>query len=172
MNKKITTLIAVLLIVVAGFGTWQWSERRGDDNSSQDTASIDGNEVYNPIGEVTEDEDYEKPLEQTIELTAVNDYEASGKATLSLLENGPDTHTVEATIQQPAEGKFYEGWLVGNGGFISTGKLDGGLNDYWSLEFESVDKDLAGYSQVVITEETEADGLDNKPETHVLEGNF
>jgi hypothetical protein len=39
------------------------------------------------------------------------------------------------------------------------------------LQFES-QEDMSSYKKVVITEETEANGLDNNPEAHVLEGNF
>ena len=62
------------------------------------------------------------------------------------------------------------GWLVGSFGFVSTGKMVKEGNQY-VLQFES-QEDMSSYKKVVITEETEANGLDNNPEAHVLEGNF
>ena len=84
--------------------------------------------------------------------------------------DGKFVHTVDADIGDPAEGKFYEGWLVGGFGFVSTGKMVKEGNQY-VLQFES-QEDMSSYGKVVITEETLADGLDNNPEAHVLEGNF
>lgn len=70
----------------------------------------------------------------------------------------------------PEEGKFYEDWLVKGVSFFSTGKMkkDG---DKYVLQYE-VNENKSSFNNVVITEETEADGLDGKPEMHVLEGYF
>lgn len=105
------------------------------------------------------------------ELEAVNGY--SGTATATREFDGTEfSHTVTATTDPPAEGKFYEGWIVGGpDGFISTGKLEQDEQQDWTLVFLS-QENKQEYERIVITEETEADGLDNKPETHVFEGSF
>ncbi|MBU1082833.1 hypothetical protein KKE14_00090 [Patescibacteria group bacterium] len=113
----------------------------------------------------------EVPVVENATLSAVGQYTGTGSATRSF-DGQTFIHTVEATLSDPAEGKFYEGWLVvpNSEGFFSTGKLtkDG---DKWKLTYAS-DYDESIYALVVITEETLADGLDGKPETHVLEGSF
>ena len=104
-------------------------------------------------------------------LNAVGDYSGSGTATRQY-DGSRFIHTVTANIGAPAEGKFYEGWLVRKIPFsiVSTGKLNKNGNAY-ILTFSSAD-DLNNHPGVVITEETESMGLDGKPEAHVLEGSF
>ena len=108
-------------------------------------------------------------IEQEATLEAVGTYTGSGSAESSY-DGKMYSHKVTADIGDPAEGKFYEGWLVGSFGFVSTGKMVKEGNQY-VLQFES-QEDMSSYKKVVITEETEANGLDNNPEAHVLEGNF
>jgi len=110
------------------------------------------------------------PIE--IKITGVEGFQGEALATVEYL-NSQFVHTVEGNITDPAEGKFYEGWLVKNGGalgFFSTGKLekkDGG----YMLKYSS-QEDQRDFNEVVITEETESLGLDGKPEKHILEGAF
>jgi hypothetical protein len=112
-----------------------------------------------------------QPINQQATLEAVGEYSGSGTAT-STYNNGAYTHTVNANIGDPAEGKFYEGWIVRKipFKFISTGKLEK-VGTSYSVTYTS-NEDLTAFTGVVITEETEADGQDNKPEAHVLEGDF
>ena len=107
------------------------------------------------------------PIE--VEIKSVGDYNGSALSTRSFLD-GKFKHMVKAKISDPAEGKFYEGWLVKGTSFFSTGKLIKS-GEFYRLGFES-DDDSRDYKSIVITEETESDGLDGKPETHVLEGEF
>lgn len=124
-----------------------------------------------PTVSVVEEEVKEVEVDVT-SLEAVNNYDGSGKAT-RIFENGKFTHTVTANLDDPAEGKFYEGWLVTQTpelDFFSTGELTKSEDDY-TLEY-TADENLSQYNEVVVTEETEADGLDGVPEDHVLEGSF
>ena len=107
-------------------------------------------------------------LEATLE--AVGSYTGSGVAESTYVP-GSYTHSVSADIGDPAEGKFYEGWLAGGFGFVSTGKMVKEDGKY-VLDFESGNDLTSKYGKVVITEETAADGLDGKPEAHVLEGDL
>lgn len=109
---------------------------------------------------------------ETITLKAVGEYSGSGTAT-RIFSNGTFTHTVSANIAEPASGKFIEGWLVNMSltpKFLSTGKLKKENGEY-KLTFTE-NKDYTKYNGIVITEETEANGLDGVPEAHVLEGSF
>ncbi len=76
-------------------------------------------------------------------------------------------HTVMAALPEPGTGKFYEGWLVSDGQFFSTGKLEE-MKGGWYLEF-SADKDYSDYNRVVVTLEEKDD---SQPEKHLLEGSF
>lgn len=107
------------------------------------------------------------PIE--ISLKAEKGYAGTASATRSFLD-GKFLHTVTMKTLDPAAGKFFEGWLVKGTAFFSTGKM---IKDYDSyvLKYES-GKDSRDYKKVVITEETTSQGLDNKPETHVFEGDF
>lgn len=107
------------------------------------------------------------PIE--VELKALGTYKGSALATRSFLE-GKFEHIVTAEINDPAPGKFYEGWLVDGAKFFSTGEMKKD-NGKYILNYSS-NEDSRSYKMVVITEETLSDGFDNKPETHVLEGEF
>lgn len=91
---------------------------------------------------------------------------SSGMAT-RIFENGEFKHMVLADLPDPVTGVFYEGWLVKDNDFFSTGKMriaKGG----WVLEFES-SIDYSDYNKVVVTQELIDD---ENPETHILEGEF
>lgn len=107
------------------------------------------------------------PIE--ISLKSVNNYVGSGLGSRSFL-NGEFKHIVTADIKDPAQGKFYEGWLVAGDKFFSTGAMKK-ENGKYVLTYTSME-DSRAFKSVVITEETSSNGLDNKPETHVLEGEF
>ena len=107
------------------------------------------------------------PIE--VEIKAVGNYSGTALTERSFLD-GKFNHKVVAQIGDPAEGKFYEGWLVKGTSFFSTGKMEK-KNEMYVLEYNS-DEDSRDYKSIVVTEETLADGLDNKPEAHVLEGKF
>ena len=111
-------------------------------------------------------------IEQAV-LAAIAPYTGSGTATRSF-DGSTFSHTVTAAISDPADGKFYEGWLVmptPNGPeFFSTGAMEKSSSNY-VLSY-AANKNYPEHGKVVITEETSADGLDNNPEAHVLEGSF
>ena len=110
-------------------------------------------------------------LSGTAQLRAVGEYTGSGTATRKW-DGTTFLHTVSAAIGAPAEGKFYEGWLVRPEPFefVSTGRLEA-TDDGYGLTFV-MERDFREHVNVVITEETEANGLDGIPEAHVLEGSF
>ena len=147
MKKGALLLIIVLALVVVGWFLL------GNDSDNMESGEVVPTDV----------------IEQEATLESVGTYTGSGIAKSTYVD-GKFVHTVDADIGDPAEGKFYEGWLVGGFGFVSTGKMVKEGNQY-VLQFES-QEDMSSYKKVVITEETEANGLDNNPEAHVLEGNF
>jgi hypothetical protein len=108
---------------------------------------------------------------ESAELTAVGGFEGVGVAARTW-DGTTFAHSINADIDAPAPGTFYEGWLVMPDPFelISTGKLEPNAVGY-GLSY-TVDRDMRGYTDVVVTQEKEANGLDGIPETHVLEGSF
>ncbi len=174
-TKKLVLPFILIVGLVAG-GVVLFS---GD--SDTDTANQDQQESQNQIEDApapeVEIEDDTQPADgveapvniEEATLVAVNGYEGSGAATRSF--GDAFIHEVIAQLGDPAEGKFYEGWLESGGEFISTGRLENEEEGVWSLVY-SQSEDASNLSNVVITEETEANGLDNVPEAHVLEGSF
>lgn len=142
-------LIWVVVIAVLALGWW-WanSAMENVDSINEDNLEI-----------------------KTTTLSAVGGYTGSGIATRSF-DGQVFTHTVEADLDAPAEGKFYEGWLVipSPFHFFSTGKLE--LSDGKYELIYTANKDYSDHPQVVITQETLANGLDGVSETHILEGSF
>lgn len=104
-------------------------------------------------------------------LVAVEGSEGSGSASRYFSESTGFEHEVVATLPVPPEDKFYEGWIVRTGSVVSTGKLSQESGSDFSLIFTSED-DLSDHNQIVVTLETLANGLDNVPEQHILEGSF
>ena len=105
-----------------------------------------------------------------VSLSALEGFEGEGTAQRSFVD-GNFSHSVSALIEDPKEGKFFEGWLVkGPNDFFSTGRMEK-EDGIYVLRYDSSENKY-DYPRVVITEETESLGLDGNPETHVLEGTF
>lgn len=109
-------------------------------------------------------------MSQEITLRSVDSRGGDAQAA-RIIKDGVFTHFATVNNIDPAEGKFFEGWLTTDSSFVSTGRMEKDEEGMWRLVYTST-KDLTMYNRVVITEETEADGLDNKPETHIFEGEF
>lgn len=144
-------------------------------NVEETTANTVDQPATNEEGEMLENlnlpEEEIKEVEVT-ELFAVGGYTGDGTAT-RVYTNGVFTHTIQANLPDPADGKFYEGWLVTSTpslDFFSTGGLTKEGNVY-ILEYTSTEDEF-DHPEVVITEETSANGLDGSPEAHILEGEF
>ncbi|PID32135.1 hypothetical protein CR970_02000 [Candidatus Saccharibacteria bacterium] len=172
--KRIMLICAAAVVVGAGGAFYWWGVRGEQEVSRQDTVITrpTPSQATSGAEEAVEQSAASEPAQPTesTTLAAVGSY--TGSATATRTTSGSFVHTVTAQLGAPADGDFYEGWLVvPGGGFVSTGKLNQENGGEWSLSYTS-DQDLAAYTQVVITEETGADGLDNVPEDHVLEGSF
>ena len=164
MTTKV--VVGVLVAVVFGIGVVYFLLQGGSDTESEVITSVVQEEVADVVpGDVVE-------MGEQIVLTPVGNYQGIGNAS-RVYEGGHFLHMASANIEDPPEGKFYEGWLVKQDpelAFISTGKMIKNGNSYY-LEF-TAESDIRDYNEVVITEETEANGLDGNPEIHVLEGSF
>ena len=110
-------------------------------------------------------------LEKT-KLFAVGGFDGEADAERGTVD-GMFKHSVIASLDDPASDKFYEGWLVKTTPaleFFSTGELNK-VGEVYILNYES-EEDKSSFVDVVVTLETLANGFDNNPEAHVLEGSF
>ena len=179
--KNIGIIIGIVVVVLALFGAWSLISAPpagdvdevtgiGDHLDDDDTMVKIPTTAAEPGTAAT-------PMADTGEaatLLAVAPYTGTGVATRSF-DGEVFTHSIAADLPSPAAGKFYEGWLVektvSGSQFFSTGKLVNSNDTAWTLVYSAA-LDYPAHRDVVVTEETEADGLDNKPEAHVLEGAF
>ena len=202
MDKLTTIIVATIIVVLSAVALVLWSNTGDDDAASitsyeecvaagypimesfPEQCAVPGGDSF--TRELTDAEKEQNGLTDSetlpvddaprnveeARLKAVGNYTGSGVATRSF-EDGSFVHEVIAELDDPAPGKFYEGWLVTPGAtdFFSTGELVSEGSGGWSLQYTS-DMNYADYTEVVITEETLADGFDNVPEDHVLEGSF
>lgn len=101
------------------------------------------------------------------DLTDVTGGPASGAAIMAISESGTYLTAAFEELPDPAEGYFYEGWLVRTQGelsVLSTGALKGDMN------FFDSELDLSDHNQYVLT--LEPDDGDPAPADHVVEGTF
>ena len=102
-------------------------------------------------------------------LKSVDGSDSSGTAYV-FMGDGKLMHLVEANMPEPTVGSVYEGWLVQPTPlrFFSTGVMSKNSEGLWALEF-TAGQEYPTYNRVVITEETI---VDEKPEKHILQGDF
>lgn len=174
MNTTWVVGVIVALVVLGG-GVWYATQQTNVEQpvptqvpiSDQQGESLPSIPMESPTPAV------QAPAVETAVLAAVGTYKGSGTATRSF-DGTTFTHAVTAIIGDPAAGKFYEGWLVmktaSGPKFFSTGKLTKQGAQY--ILFYTATQSYPDHKDVVITEETFSQGLDGKPEAHVLEGSF
>ena len=162
------TLVWILIIVILGIGGVIIFRSKQDSNANQDQTTAN-NPEFTTVEQFNANQQLIIELAE-IELTAQSGYEGSTGTATRRFSGSTFEHTIKAQLNDPPSGKFYEGWLVDGSNILSTGPLTK-LDDLWELNF-SAQANYPSYTQVVVTEETEANGLDGVPETHVLEGSF
>lgn len=170
-HQNATTSLKVVMLIFALVLTGALWYLVYYQNTAADFIDNDSGVLTTPITTVVD-----KSYQKSAELSAVGNYTGEGQATAKYdAEKGEFTLTLKATLDDPAEGKFYEGWLVrgttGDDNFkaVSAGRLTKNEDGSWSVTF-TAPVDYPKFLEIVITEETETSGLDNQPETHVLEG--
>jgi len=166
-NGSTMLIIVGVLVIALIVGVFFYVRSNSDDGASNDSAATEPQAEQQP--EQAEEEETNEGNFEEINLEAINGQTGEGVAIRSV-GDPTYTHELYAQTTDPADGKFYEGWLVGDS-VISTGKLEKDAEGVWRLTYTSND-DLSTYDEVVITEETEANGLDGVPERHIFEGKF
>lgn len=165
-------VIVVLVVVLIG-AYWYVQSRTGESVVTVVPVTNTSPKEFTSSTDANKDTSTQvKVIVDTITLNPVGKYSGSGVAT-RIFANRKFTYTLSANNTDPDSGKFYEGWLVNMSltpKFFSTGKLKKENGEY-KLTFTN-NKDYTKYSEIVVTEETEVNGLDGVPEVHVLEGTF
>jgi hypothetical protein len=161
-SKGFLVLIFVLAVV---FGVYSFFRQDQDESLTMMAESL-------PLTQEEEaalETELGLELAPGVETTRLADVEGGAKTGMATRETkeGKFEHYLMASLPEPEGSRFYQGWLVKDGEFLLTGKLEerkGG----WVLGYADV-SDRGEYSQVVVTLEEKDDG---EPEKKVLEGNF
>ena len=173
VNNKLVSVGLAVTAVVLGLVWWQGQQGKETvapemtlERSKMMESEVD---LEAPMSE-SQKQKIEAELESAAE-TAVLDDVSGGQATGTAWRKFSDNfyHQVETTgLPSLEKGFFYEGWLVGEAVFFSTGRvwLEGDLG----VLYYTADEDKTDFESVVITLEPE-DG-DPGPADHVLEGSF
>ena len=174
-------VIAVVVLIVGGLGLYFIL---GNDDSSDETANTQETTTTDSAEETTTDS---SPAEKV----SLEDFSLVGK--LSDVTNGEDvrgintggnsmgeagmkyedgkfTLYVETDVPDPQGTDFYEGWVVGSAGVVSTGKLEK-VTDQDGVTYVNnfmSDEDLTVNTKYVLT--LEPDDGDPAPADHILEG--
>ena len=167
MSKTIWIILGIIVIIglVSGALIWFNDDETSEESNSQTVSTEQSTQTTETAEEV------EMINKETVQLISVRQTNESGAAERYTGNDGKYTLVATANLDELPEDKFYEGWVVGDGRVISTGKLNQEANGVFSLIYTS-EEDLFAQNRVVITEETLSQGLDNKPEDHVIEGSF
>jgi len=166
--------IGLILFVIGYFWLRSDSEEEITEDSSVDLFADPSDNL---------ETDIEAPVvvmdqKETIDLEDVSGGDSFGIATREI-QDGLFRHTVKATLPDPSEDEFYEGWLVRSSpfDFFSTGDMVTISTGEYVLEWFSGEAgpgsawgEYADYTQVVIT--LEPDDGDPAPAAHILEGEF
>jgi hypothetical protein len=175
LSKQVIGALVVIAVIIGG--VWLVKRSKPEEEvmpeivleSSKMMESEAGLEL--PMTETEKAEIEEVFATEGVEMTMLKDVtggQAVGTAWRQFTD-GKFLHKVEATSLSALEkGFFYEGWLVGDEGFFSTGRM-GEVVGQGVLYFKA-DEDKSEFRGVVVTLESE-DG-DPAPAEHILEGSF
>ncbi len=171
-DKRVRWGLVVVLLLVGGM--W-WATRQSKEEVSQEIVLEPTKMIEEELVEaMTEAEKIEIETQVTSDgaeqasLTQVTGGQASGTARRRY-DDKFYLKVIASGLPALEKGFFYEGWLVGEDGFFSTGRMavfaDGRAELYYTAQ-----EDKSDFSSVVITLEPE-DG-DPAPADHVIEGSF
>jgi len=166
------TLIVVGLLALISYLAFT-TERAVPTSTQQSTNTAATQDAFSQLNSLLEADAVSSLTGQSelATLNSVRNEQEYGVASRLTVDGTYNLEVVALSIP-PAPGKFYEVWLVGSE-VLSAGALeeDEIEPNTYVLSYTS-DRDLSALNKVVITEETLANGLDNIPETHTIEGSF
>jgi len=175
LNKQIIGLLMIVGVVISGMWLVKQKKKEAEvkpEITLESSKQMEGDaNLQLPMTEAEKQEIEGVFATEGVEMTVLEDV-TGGQAIGTgwrQFSNDKFFHKVEAN-ELPAleKGFFYEGWLVGDEGFFSTGRM--GEEAGKGVLYYTADEDKSDFRGVVITLEPE-DG-DPAPAEHVLEGSF
>lgn len=168
-------LVAVCLVVIVGGGVW-WirqakpKEEQVNSQITLEPAKQITAKLVPPMSEPEKKTIDEIFTNEGAEVTMLKDV-SGGQAVGTAWRHQGKKFVLKMEVSRLTgldKGFYYEGWLVGDTGFFSIGRLgeDGGIGKI----YYQTDEDKSQYRGLVITEEPE-DG-EAAPAKHILEGSF
>lgn len=175
LKKQIIGFLIIAGIVISGMWLAKQNKKEVEvmpeitlESSKQMESDVN---LQLPLTEVEKQEIEEVFVTEGVEMTVLEDV-AGGQAIGTAwrqFSNDKFFHKVEVNgLLALEKGFFYEGWLVGDKGFFSTGRMGEEVGK--GVLYYTVEEDKGDFRGVVITLEPE-DG-DSTPAKHVLEGSF
>lgn len=173
-SKKVTVIILAFILVGGGF--WLVNRNKQKEVGVSPEITLEPTqqivtELVAPMSETEKQAIEDAFAKEGVEMTLLKD--VAGSQAVGTAWRQYDGvkfyHKIDANnLTEPDKGFFYEGWLVGEAGFFSAGRL--GVVDGRGKLYFSAEEDKTGFRGVVVTLEPE-DGND-APDKHILEGNF
>ncbi len=174
LNKQLVGFLVIIAVIIGG--VWLSKQDKKEEvlpeitleSSKQIESDVN---LQLPMTEAEKEEIEEVFVVEGVEMTVLEDVtggQAIGTAWRQF-SNDKFFHKVEVSgLLALEKGFFYEGWLVGDEGFFSTGRIGEEIGK--GVLYYKTDDDKSDFRGVVITLEPE-DG-DSTPAEHVLEGSF
>lgn len=172
--KKI--FVGVLILALIGGGFWLINRNQPKEEMVNPEITLEPSEQLTPELVPSMSQAEKQAIEDAFakegaEMTLLKDV-SGGQAVGTAWRQYDGTkfyHKIDlSNLTAPDKGFFYEGWLVSEAGFFSTGRL--GVVDGRGKLYFSADEDKTDFRGVVVTLEPE-DGNET-PDKHVLEGSF
>ena len=173
LMKQVIGILAIIVVVIGG--VWLVKRNKQEEETVPEivlepTERME-TELPQAMTEAEKEEIEQKFANEGVEMTVLKDV-VGGQAVGTAWRQYDGTvfsHKIEASgLKSLEKGFYYEGWLVGDGGYFSTGRL-GEVEGKGTLYYKA-DEDKNSFKGVVVTLEPE-DG-DQAPAEHVLEGSF
>jgi len=174
LNKQLVGFLVIIAVIIGGV----WLSKQNKEEEVLPEITLESSKQIEsdvnlqlPMTEAEKEEIEEVFVVEGVEMTVLEDVtggQAIGTAWRQF-SNDKFFHKVEVSgLLALEKGFFYEGWLVGDEGFFSTGRI--GEETGKGVLYYKTDEDKSDFRGVVITLESE-DG-DSAPAEHVLEGSF
>jgi hypothetical protein len=174
-SKRVTAIILILVLAAAGAWSYLKNQQHNQTTITPEITLEPGEQMTQPLqsamSEAEKQTIEEAFVKEGAEMTLLKDVTGGqGVGTAWRQYDGTKFyHKVDANnLPGLDKGFYYEGWLVGESGFFSTGRMavDSGRGKLYYTSSE--DKTI--FRGVVITLEAE-DG-NEAPDKHILEGSF
>lgn len=175
-NKKILTGIVAVLLIIGGIvlinNNKKPEEKIVPEITLESTKMMDsGANLVAPMTEAEKEAIEQTFVQEGAEMTMLKDVsggQAVGTSWRHFANNSFVLKIEASNLTAMEKGYYYEGWLVGDKGFFSIGRM--ALMDKQGKLYYQTTEDKSEFRGVVVTLEPE-DG-DTTPDKHIVEGSF